>query len=822
MRKRSPAKRNERLRHHIDSNYQFPRSRLSLGVAALFSGIAVLSVPIAHADTQAVATESSQAGYSTEANTLDKVVVTSRKREELVQDVPIPETVLSGATLERDNTVTLSDIAQKAPNLIVSATNSRQTSVALRGIGKNSGNEAIQGSVGIIVDNVVLSQAGESYTNFADIDHIEILRGPQGTLQGKNTTLGAVVITTKAPSFTPAYTYEVGVGSRDTFDVKGTATGPLVDNVLAYRASVYGTTGDGPIKNEYSPLGGSWEGPNRAGGRLQFLFNGEYDLTARVILEYDHANEHGNLSPYILDPSTFANGAARATATASTYTSRLARPYFGGYQPLIGDVTRDTTDLNSARYLPQTQQGVSLEVNKGLGEFTLTSVSAYRFNAFDFRNDFDYTHFDIQDLSGTVGNTKQFSQEIRLASPIGPVFDYQVGLFGLISDSYTTNRVLYGKDAGAFYATNAQYGALTTAQLQSSLNGVQVNSEVDPSSRSIALFGQGNWHITDKATLTVGLRQTDETVSSIYNKNSVGGATVAGGALAIRTAQQQTLYGLVNAGSQNDNSLSWLINPNYKLSDDALLYASAGHGVKSGAVQLDSNGKQANVKPELSQDYELGVKTSWLNKSLFLNANLYRTEISQYQSNATVVSATSSTGYASLLTNVGGVLLRGLEVDGAYNPTSRLHFDFGLAYNLAIYSDYANATCPVELNTNKPCNFTGLQVANAPRVTATFGTDYKAPYNETYLGHVFFSDVYRSKANLSTTLSAYTWQNAYNVVNGGIGLLTHDSRYEVDLIARNLFDKKYAVNLGQYSNQAGVSEFWGDPRYIGLVFRAKL
>lgn len=749
---------------------------------------------------------------------LDKVVVTARKREELVQDVPIPETVLSGSTLERDNAVTLGDFAQKAPNLQVSATNSRQTSVALRGLGKNSPNEAIQSSVGLIVDDVVLTQAGMSYANFTDIDQVEVLRGPQGTLQGKNTTLGAIVIKTKAPSFTPAYTVEAGYGSRNTYDVKATATGPLSEGTLAYRLSAYGIEGDGPIRNQYSPLGGNWEGPNRYGGRLQFLLTQGEDLNARLILQYDKSREHGNLSPYISDPTTFADGSKRTI----TYSSRLARSYFGGYTPLIGDITRSTTDLNSAQWLPQTQEGASLIVNKALGDFTLTSITGYRYNEFDFRNDFDYTHFDIQTLSGTIGNTAQYTQELRLASPTDGPVDYQVGLFAHKTDSQTTSRTLYGKDAGAFYASNAQYSAMTSAQLQDSLNGVFNTTQTDPRSRSVAVFGQANWHLSDKATLTAGLRETHETVGAVYNKASTGGVAVTGNALAIRNAQQGTLYGYVDAGTASDNSLSWLLSPSYKLSEDVLLYASASHGTKSGAVQLDNNGARADVKPENSLDYELGIKTSLFNRSLFFNANVYRTQITDYQSQATIPSATSSTGYTSLLTNVGGVRVQGLEVDGAWAPTARLRFTFGAAYNNARYSDYKNATCPVELNVSTACDFTGRQVANAPRVTATLGVEYTHPLDNGWSARVFANDVYRSRANLSTTLSDYTWQDAYSVVNAGVGFIQGAGRYEVDLVARNLFDTRYAVNMGQYSNAAGVSEFWGDPRFVGVVFKARL
>ena len=761
--------------------------------------------------------EASATAGNTDSGNLASVTVTARKREEFIQSVPVPVTVLGGKDLARDGAVTLGDFAEKAPNLAVSATNSRQTSVALRGLGKNSANEAIQSSVGLIVDGVVLTQAGMSWSDYVDLDQIEVLRGPQGTLQGKNTTLGAIVITTKLPSFKPEYTFQGSYGSRSTYDVKGSATGPVKDDVLAYRASFYDTQGDGPIKNIYAPLGGTWEGRSRWGSRLQFLLTPNPDFSARLILNYDASNENGNLSPYVSDPTTFANGAARTI----TYTTRLARSYFGGYSPLIGPVTSEFVDLNSAKSLPVHQSGISLELNQHLANFDLTSITAYKHNDFDFQNDFDYTHFNISQLSGTVGNTKQLTQEFRLASPVGKAIDYQLGVFAHTADSYTLSRTLYGQDGGAFYATNAQYAALTPTQLQASLNGVYNTTEIDPTSRSIAGFAQANWHVNDKATVTIGVRETRETVGASFNKISTGGIAVTGGALAIRQAQQGALYGYVDPAKVTDTSASWLLNPSYQLTPDVLLYSSASHGTKSGAVQLDSSGNLANVNPENSHDIELGIKSSWLDRSLFINVNAYQTNISNYQSTATVVSSTSSTGYTSLLTNVGGVQIRGVEVDGAWNPNNAFRVNLGAAYNQANYSSYANATCPVELNVATPCDFTGRQVANAPRITANLGIDYKRPLAIGSIVHLFLSDVFRSRANLSTTLSATTWQGAYNIVNCGVGIVLADGKSEIDFVGRNLFDKRYAVNLGQYSNAAGVSEFYGDPRYVGVSFKTK-
>lgn len=174
-----------------------------------------------------------------------------------------------------------------------------------------------------------------------------------------------------------------------------------------------------------------------------------------------------------------------------------------------------------------------------------------------------------------------------------------------------------------------------------------------------------------------------------------------------------------------------------------------------------------------------------------------------------------------MLTNVGGVQIRGVEIDGVWVPINALRVNLGAAYNHANYSSYTNATCSVELNVVTPCDFTGKQVANAPRITASQSVDYKHPLPNGAVAHVFLSDAFRARANLSTTLSAYTWQGGYNVVNGGFGVFFAGGKSELNFVAKNLFDKRYAINLGQYSNAARVAEFYGDPRYVGVTFKTK-
>ena len=768
---------------------------------------------------------------------LDEVVIHARNRAEKLQDVPIPVTVVGGKSLEQGNLVTVSDFTQKVPNLLVNSPNARQTSIALRGLGKNSANDSMEASVGVIVDNVFVSHVGMTWANFPDLDHIEVARGPQGTLLGKNTTLGVLNIATKQPSFTPEYSFETSVGSARELGFKGSASGPLAENVLAYRASFYTDKKDGDLKN-LAQAGETWGETNREGARFQLLATPTRDFSARVILDRSTAQERGNIQPYLVDPASFASGASRTAGTATTYSSILSRAYFGGYQAITG--SRDTINTNDARPLLTTQTGSSAELNWNLADFTLTSITSWRSLDFDAKNDGDQTPFSIS-RNGTLLSSKGYTQEFRLTSPVGKTVDYQVGLFDLHSEASSTSRTLYGADAGAFYASNTQYANLFATgagrqMLQGALSGVFLTTETRPVTDSLAGYGQLNWHLSERGTLTLGVRQTEEKKSNSTNKQFTGAVDLTAlqaavgasaqnltDAKAVRASQLKNLYGFVDGQTVKQDSTAWLLNPSYKLTPDVLLYASAGYGEKSGAVQFDSKGNPANVKPEKALDFELGFKGSFFDRSLVLNLNLYQTSIKDYQANLQQVDATSQTGFTTQLSNVAKVKLQGVELDSLYTPFSGLSFNLGAAYNDAKYASFNNAVCAPEANTSLPCDYTGRQLPYAPRVTANLGVDYQHALGGSGLdGHVFVNETFRSRANINTQLSDYGWQEAYTLTDAGVGVISRGGKYELDLVGKNIFDTKYATDIGTFSNQAGVGYTLGNRRYVGLVFRSKL
>lgn len=778
-----------------------------------------------------------------EPKNLSEVVVTSRRKEEKLQEVPIPIAVISGEQMRRDNIVSVQDFSRRVPNLGVTSTNVRQTSIALRGLGKNSGNESMEASVGVMVDNVWSSWVGSTWSNYVDIDHVEVLRGPQGTLQGKNSNLGLINVNTKLPSFKSGYSIDGFGGNRDSLQGKASATGPIIDGLLAYRASLYVDKRNGLVDNLDAPMTkGALQETNAMGGRIQFLLTPTDNLSARIIADRSKSTQTMSVNPIIADPATFADGTVRTT----TFSSRLNRNWFDSIrnsgQPLavIGDPRKMAVDNHEVSR--GDQQGASGEINWDVAGHKLTSVSAYRYSLFEPHHDGDNSTADIQQIGGWTVQNRQWSQEFRVAS-LQPAFnfvDYQAGVFALRSSAEVNNHRRYGADAGAFYASNAIYNRLNATAsgrdiMQKSLNRVLQTGFRNPEVTSLAGYGQVNLHVTDKATLTLGLRHTwedrDNTGSDGFvggeNLDNLAGATASqkADAKAIRSAAVGNVWTAGRQGFQ-ETAQNWLINPSYKINKDLMVYFSTAGGQKSGAAQFANTGKIENVDPENVMDYELGVKSTWFDRKLAVNVNLYNTDVEGFQSQLTIPDGSTATGTRTTLGNIKGIQLRGVELETNWQATQGLNLFLNGSFNHAVYTDFKNAPCPAEANNAKACDQTGLQIPNAPMFTANYGIDYRIPlgfgkWNDHGLEwHAFLVDSFKSKANFNANLSSSGVQAAYHVTDGGIGVGTKNGKYSLNLVGRNIFDTIYLTNAGQYSSTSGASGTYGDGRYYGAHFRA--
>ncbi|WP_258154671.1 TonB-dependent receptor [Pseudomonas sp. 17053703] len=755
------------------------------------------ALPASAADAPAPAEEAPPLASSVpdKADTaLGKVTVTARRREEDSQKVPTPITVLGGETLEAQRISRVQDLQQVLPSVNVAYIHARQSSVAVRGIGNNPASDGLEGSAGIYLDNVYLGRPGMAVFDLLDIEQLELLRGPQGTLFGKNTTAGVLNISTRAPTFTAERTVEVSGGQDGYFQGRGTVSGPLGET-LAGRLSAYRTRDDGYIKNIHDD--NYLNGGERQGARGQLLFEPNEDFSLRWIADYNEEDS--------------SNGSMVVYGGAERFWQRAA---LVGASPLR-DPQRRKVNINGRQHVSVHQGGSSLEANWNLaGGYRLTSISAYRYWHFTPANDEQLNVSAIND-TGVEVHDRQFSQEIRLASPTGGAFDYVVGAYAFRQNLGNKTFTSYGPLAD-LYLLGANLGALNDTY--SKANG---KIETD----SFALFAQGTWHLTERLDFTAGLRGTyEEKNAKVERFAPLGGAAVGA---AVRNGQ----LGAYDSGdlSQYNFAPSALLSLSYQFSDDLLGYASLSHGEKSGGVNLavgsapSAGADSLLVGPERANDAELGLKSTLFDRRLLLNANLFWTGIHGYQA-TTLYQAPGSTQLVQVLANAGSVRSRGLEFEATALPLRGLTLNFNGSYNDVTYLSFKDAPCPAEVSTRpgapSSCDLTGQRVVGASKWIANLNGEYQWRLDDRFQPYVSASYAYRSAAEGTLDNSDLSKIDGYALVNLAAGLRSDlgDGQLDTSVWLKNAFDKDYYLSAFASINGSYTASV-GQPRTLGVSLR---
>ncbi len=452
----------------------------------------------------------------------------------------------------------------------------------------------------------------------------------------------------------------------------------------------------------------------------------------------------------------------------------------------------------------------------------------------------------------------QFSQELRVASDTADnkVLDYQAGIYYLDAEVYSDDPSFYGADAGAWNAKSSQFTTLVANEtpalraagrelLRASLDGVYQSSATDATVQSLAAYAQADWHLSEQLTLSFGLRDTEESKQNkiatqidrpgedLDKLGSILGATAA----QIKAAKDIRLgsvpipngFDFVKADEIDASLIAWNISPSYKLSEDVNLYASVGKGVKSGFIYFQQYvvptdpGFVTYIKPEKVLDYELGIKSLLLDRSLQLNVNLYNTEVTDYQAswrrddpNSTVTGQTIS-GWG----NAPKVVARGIELESNYRLNNEWDFNLAAAYNEATYEAEWLVQVPEILATNNYFDAKGQQIANVPKVVINYGVNYQAPIGG-FLGRVTLQNTYRSSSYFSDNHADFTFQDAYTVSNLSLAIGSLNKKWEAQLNIRNLFDTGYATSKTTYTATAGQTLNIGAPRYTSVTLKYNL
>ncbi len=767
----------------------------SRAVATAAAWVAVLlTTPIAsHATVPADADVAASANDVDSGRGLDEVVVTARRRAENAQNVPIPITALSGSSLDQSGLYRIEDLNDRLPSLNAQFANPRQTSIAVRGLGNNPANDGLESSVGVYLDDVYLGRPGMANQDLIDLDQVSLLRGPQGTLFGKNTTAGVLNLTTSAPSFTPGGVVEASAGNYGYYQVRGTLTGPIDDDTFAGRISYSKTYRDGFIDDVTD--GRRLNGVDRDGLRAQLLFKPNDALSVRVIGDYEEENSPCCVS-VLYNPGP-NNGALLKAHLAAADATEVFDPNFL------------STSINDPQYMQVRQGGGAVQVNWRLdGGYNLTSITAYRSWYFLPTNDADDTSVSAIVNAGQEDKDEQWSQEIRLASPTGGPIDWVTGLYYFYQYQSNLAFTQYGPAAHALYGLPGFY------------NDAYSQVRAYPETDSYAAFGQGTWHITDQWSLTAGLRDTQEEKTSKIERNAPIGAPGIDLALPAYSSGDLKI---------SDNNVSALLSLGYQFDPNLLGYLSAARGAKAGGINesVPAKGLTASslyVSPETANDYELGVKSTWLDQHLLFNVNLFWTDVKDYQ--ATQLEQTTPGVFVQTLNNIGGVRTRGVETEFTAKPADWVAFDFNGSYNDAVYTSYANAPCSIEATLAKEvtCNLTGEQVVGAPRWVVNPDVNLTRELDGGLLGYALAGYSWRSSFFGTADNSEYGVVKSYGLLNVRLGLrgdLGSKSKWDVSVWANNALDKRYLVGGVSGPTFGAYSLFPGNPRFWGATARVE-
>lgn len=745
---------------------------------------------------------------------LPAVIVTARLRPEDAQAIPTSLSVVGGALLDQSYTVNTQGLTTLIPSLNYSSANPRNTAFTIRGLGSSvvavsQANDGLEPGVGFYIDQVYHARPATAAFDFADVDRVEELRGPQGTLFGKNTTAGAINITTRAPSFTPEGFAELSYGTRNVVQAKGWVSGPLSDAV-AYRLSVVSTRRDGVLDNVRTGRDANTLGTQAVRGQL--LFKPDAVIQMRVTADVT------NFQAYCCTQVYYGVSPSRRAA-ARQYPALAAGI---GYAPPSADPYDRLTDIDGPLGVDTNEGGVSAITDVTLPFGTLTSVTAWRFWNWDAENDRDYIGIPIQLSQHIPSRQDQYSQELRLASDGDRRLGYVVGLYGFRQRITGRPISIYGP-AAAYWLIGPTTG--TTAVPANLLDGYGQDGRTDFRTTSYAAFGEVNWRIVPRVTLTGGLRYTHEDKSGSYATTVSGGLATTNNALV--NAKLSILRPQSYTARDRDGSLSGRANIAWAVTDGVLGYASYARGFKSGGINmsglpLDNQNRPvlatAVVRPERNDTYEVGLKTQGWGRRLTFNIDGYYTRVRDFQ--ATLVDASQTVALRGYLSNIPQVTVKGIEADATALLLPGLTVRAGAAYADGRYSDYPAGPCPIEAQTatTAACSLTGRRLASLPRIAATAGLDYtRALGSGAVFAHVDTAS--RSGVNGDPSLSRATYIRGYNLTNGTIGYRFADG-LELAVFARNLLDADYIQNVTVQAGNSGlILATPSDPRTLGLTLR---
>ncbi len=765
--------------------------------------VALCSTALMPAVFLAVPALAQEAGAETvqeDRNPGNLIIVTARKVEETLQDVPLSVIVATGEALENANVTSIEDLSLVTPGVTFNeSANSRGRGPTIRGVGTNLFGDGVEASVATYIDGVVLGRQAMGINDLIDIERVEVLRGPQSTLFGKNASAGVINIVTKAPnlnSFEFDGRAEYGHQSRDNADslkFGATVAGPIVPGLAGFRATGYLNDREGYLTNVNT--GNSFNDKKEYGGRAKLLIEPTNDISLLFAGDYSRRDQNCCIASTVRYGTTYSNIPAFDVITPG---------------PRNTDVFIDREDNY---FQDQEQWGVSGELNWDFGPVTLTSITALRKFTTDDNNEFENNPPGFGNdvlINDAQLDQEQFTQEVRLATNGS-------GPFSAVGGVYFFDQTV---DATTGLLVRLRPGPPVPG-------GNDIARSVD--TQSFAVFGQVDYSLTDSLVLLLGGRYTNEDLNYSFD----------------RRVAADGFFGFVPplafAGSTSDDNFSGLVGLQY-FAGDNMFYATASRGYKGRGVnvnnfvtQFEVDNNLEVVDAEIPTNYEIGARTQLFDRRLTLNATLFYTEFEDYQ-----LSVFDPDTNSSGLRNAANLETKGLEVDFNAAVTDTFSLSGGFTLLDATYKSFPNGPCFPGQGPGNGCidvdnsgtqnlpdvqNLAGAPLQNAPDFAYNIAANYEAPI--TASGWNFFANAniyFQDNVQFSVDQDPVTRGSSYTRVNTSVGFKAPDDRYRISFYAQNLLNEPYTLSLTSEgsADPGGQNQFlpYDYARVIGISLGA--
>jgi iron complex outermembrane recepter protein len=811
----------------------------------VYSALAATALP-------AVAPVSAQQDGETDADNvaIQEIIVTAQKREQNLQDVPIVVTVVSEQLLQDTGVKDIKDLTILTPGLIVtSTTNESITTARIRGVGTVGDNAGLESSVGIVIDGVYRPRNGVGFGDLGELQRIEVLKGPQGTLFGKNTSAGVINIITQQPEFQFRANGEVGGGNFNALDAAASVTGPIVADKVAGRLFAARRKRDGfyDVSIANGPRTDTEDSDRDFYTvRGQLLFKPTDTLDIRFIADYSERDEICCTSTQLnTGPSAAIINALSPDSGVSIPANPFARNAFSN-RPTPQDIE---------------DRGVSMELNwdlNALGGSQLTSISAYRDWEVVSGVDADFSTADIwyRADDGRFGNEfKQASQELRLAGQADKL-NWLVGTFyaneKLDSRSHLAFGTVFEPYYGLLFSGGTQPGFISALSGLAPGTAYPLNGgffdTFDQKSDSFAIFTNNSYAFTESLEGTIGVRYTSEDKDLDSQYLNIGGGSAGCAALRANIARVSqflaaappgtigSFYGLgcgtaadpaFNnfASTQNisESETSGTAKLAYRFTPDVMAYASYARGYKAAGFNLDRErivsallgpadpaslaDPDTSFPSETVDSYELGTKTTWLDQSLLVNATAFYQTFENFQLNV-------FTGISFVVSSIPEVTSQGVDVDFLWRTAGqRFSLQGGATYADTKYGNFTPGA-------GIPARLPNGQMSFAPKWSGSLSATYGQPIGDSFQWRANVGAKSTSHYNTGSDLNPAKEQDAFTILNARLGFGAANDRWMLEAWGQNLTDEDYYQVIIDAPLQPGVFDgFLGAPRTYGLTLR---